>query len=153
MTDWATLAEVQDITKDDGVTAQDVAVAQEVIVSFTGRTPDDNLRLRDLYWLKRAVAWQASWQKDQPGYNERSMAKEVTQDATKVVYAGTNEALNPALQMLAPLAFRSLKNCSWMKSRSARWQPARPPRPNLGWPMSPFPFDYKSNDDHPWERL
>lgn len=153
MSTWATLTEVLNITHKDDLVQDDVDVAEEVIVLHTERTPDDSLRTRDLYWLKRAVAWQAAWQVNQPGYAERSTAKEISQDGTKIVYAHAGDPSNPALFMLAPLAQRALKNCSWMKSRSDRWRPARPPQDtaaNFVWPERVWPTDYTSNDDHPW---
>lgn len=155
MSTWATHAEVLAITHKDDLVQEDVDMAEEVIMLHTERTTDDQLRTRDRFWLKRAVAWQAAWQVDQPGYRERSTAKEVTQDGTKIVWAHAGDAANPAIFMLAPLALRALKNCSWMKSRSDRWRPARPPNvpTELAWPERTFPLDYKSNDDHPWKAM
>lgn len=153
MSVWCTQAEAIGITHDDRITQDDVDFAEETTMLYSGRTTADVLRLRDLFWLKRVVAWQTTWQMDQPGYTERSMAKEIIQDGTQITYAGSNDVVNPATFMLAPNAYRALKNCSWMKSRSARFRPARPPRSNFDWPNTPFPSDYKSNDDHPWEPM
>lgn len=147
MATWATLAEAVGITHDDTLLQNDVDAAEETIILYTERTAEDRIKTRDLFWLKRAVAWQATWQKEQPGYNERSNAKQVSQDGTRVVYADPEEAVNPAIYMLAPNAFRALKNCSWFKTRSIRFRPAREHRAEA------FPWDYKSNDAHPWEPM
>lgn len=148
MATWATVTEAQGITHDDTLTQADVDFAEETIVLYSERLPTDNLKTRDQYWLKRAVAWQATWQVSQPGYRERSNARRVTQDGTQVVYAEGEEGLNTAVYMLAPNAFRALKNCSWVKTRSNRWKPARPHRGE-----DEFPWDYKSNDAHCWDPM
>lgn len=149
MATWATVTEAQGITHDQTLAQADVDFAEETILLYSERTPEDRIKTRDLFWLKRAVSWQATWQMSQPGYRERSNAKQVSQDGTRVIWADPEEALNPALYMLAPNALRALKNCSWFKTRSVRFRPSRPHRSE----DNPFPWDYKSNDSHPWEPM
>lgn len=147
MSVWATLIEAQGITHDDTLAQEDVDFAEETIILYSERTTEDRIKTRDLYWLKRAVAWQSAWQVNQPGYRERSNAKQVTQDGTRVIYADPEDAVNPAIYMLGPNALRALKNCSWLKTRSTRWRPARPHG------FAEFPWDYKSNDAHRWDPM
>lgn len=148
MATWATVDEAQGITHEDSLIQADVDFAEETIVLYSERLPTDNIKTRDLFWLKRAVAWQAAWQVSQPGYRERSNARRVTQDGTQVVYAEGEETLNTAVYMLAPNALRSLKNCSWKKTRANRWKPARQHRSD-----GEFPWDYMSNDAHRWDPM
>lgn len=149
---WASIAQVYSITGVE-ITEQELSDAQMVIEMHCGRTAagmgTDNTRLRDtdLGWLRKAVAFQAVWQRQQPGYQERHWVKEVIQDGTNVVYASSGEASNVAFLNLGPLAARALKNLSWMKNRSLRLK-----TPTLGRTLGYI--DYKRNDDHPgWRPL
>lgn len=144
---WASTTDVLNIT---GVTVQeeDVLQAQSVIETYCGRTEEgsttnESIRPKDLVWLKKAVAYQAAWQTQQPGYYGRHAIKEVNQDGAQVVYSSSSEANNSAMVMLAPLAARALRNVSWMRSRTIKVKPPsfQGPHPSYG--------DYKRNDDHP----
>lgn len=144
---WASTSDVRSIT-GESVTENELADAQNVIELYAGRTfvgskDNDSIRPKDKVWLQKAVAYQAVWQRTQPGYNSRHAVKEVNQDGAQVIYAGSSEPNNTALIMLAPLAQRSLKNVSWMRSRTIRVKPPsyEGPHPSYG--------DYKRNDDHP----
>lgn len=149
---WASVA---DVTSTTGVTVDDADVlyAQGVIETYCGRTYEgsvvnDSIRPKDMVWLKKAVAYQAVWQVQQPGYYGRHSIKEVNQDGAQVIYSGSSESNNSALVMLAPLAARALKNVSWMRSRTIRVKPASYEGPHLSY------GDYKRNDDHPgWRPL
>lgn len=144
---WATTSNVRSITGET-VTEDELADAQNVIELYAGRTfagskDNDSIRPKDKVWLQKAVAYQAVWQRLQPGYKARHAIKEVNQDGAQVVYAGSSEGNNSALIMLAPLAARSLKNLSWMRSRTIKLKPPSwdGPHPSYG--------DYKRNDEHP----
>lgn len=144
---WASIAQVYSIAGVE-VTEQELNDAQMVVEMHCGRTAagmgTDNTRLRDtdLGWLRKAVAYQAAWQRNQPGYLERHWVKEVIQDGTNIVYASSGEASNVAFLNLGPLAARAIKNLSWMKNRSIRLR-----TPTLGRTIGYI--DYKSNDEHP----
>lgn len=144
---WATTSNVRSIT-GESVTEDELADAQAVIELYSGRTfvgsqDNDSIRPKDKVWLQKAVAYQAVWQRSQPGYKTRHSIKEVNQDGAQIIYAGSSEPNNTALIMLAPLANRALKNVSWMGSRTIKlkapsWEGNHP---SYG--------DYKRNDDHP----
>lgn len=150
---WATASEVYSIT---GATIDDSVIldAQGVVETFCGRTfsgssSNTAFKQKDLSWLMKAVAYQAEWMPEQPGYKSRHNIKEVIQDGQNVVYVGSSEAANPALLMLAPLAFRAIKNLSWMGTRSVRFAP---PRLDRGRYLTAD--EYRCNDDHGgWEPL
>lgn len=145
-TGWASTGDVRSIT-GESVTEDELADAQNVIELYAGRTyagskDNDSIRPKDKIWLQKAVAYQSVWQRTQPGYKARHAIKEVNQDGAQVVYAGSSEPNNTAFIMLAPLAQRSLKNVSWMRSRTIRVKP-----PSWGGPHPSY-GDYKRNDEH-----
>ncbi|MER7814542.1 hypothetical protein [Streptomyces sp. NPDC096153] len=111
-TAWATPQQVIDIT---GVTVaeQQLAQAQDDIEIFSGRTYDDTprIRARDLYWLRKAVARQAAWLTGQFGIETRMDLESNSQD-------GVSNAYKEDGIVLAPMAARALKRCSWMRSRT-----------------------------------
>ena len=115
MTGWATAADCLAIT---GITPTDpiLALAQSTIEDHCNRTPagNDGMRTRDLYWLKKAVAYQAAWLPSQPGYLARLGVAGYAQDGMSTTFRSAAD------QTLAPLAQRALKNCSWMGTRSLR---------------------------------
>ncbi|MCX4504567.1 hypothetical protein [Streptomyces anulatus] len=112
---WCSLADVEAITGHTVTTGQ-LFAASSVITLYANRSPDavNGLLNRDLYWLKQACAWQARWQAQQPGFDQKSVVTSVSQDTTQVAY-GTEWAIS-----LAPLAARALKNLSWKGTRSLR---------------------------------
>ncbi|GAA0705340.1 hypothetical protein GCM10010193_70510 [Kitasatospora atroaurantiaca] len=109
---WATTATVLDITGVEA-TEQQVAQAQAAIEVCSGRIWDDTerLRRRDLYWLGRAVAYQAAWAAGQPGLETRMDLTSQTQD-------GVSASLTADAIILAPMAARAINRCSWRKSRT-----------------------------------
>lgn len=144
---WATTSNVRSITGET-VTENDLADAQMVIELYAGRTfagsqANDSIRPKDAVWLQKAVAYQAVWQKSQPGYKTRHAIKEVNQDGAQVIYAGSSEPNNTALVMLAPLANRALKNVSWLRSKTIKLK-----SPSYNGPHESY-GDYKRNDEHP----
>lgn len=144
---WATTGDVRSITGET-ITEDDLADAQNVIElyasrTYTGSSVNSSIRQKDLDWLKKAVAYQAAWMPTQPGYLGKHSVKEVSQDGAQIVYAGSTQANNSALIMLAPLAMRALKNVSWLRSRTIKVKSPtfQGDHPSYG--------DYKRNDDHP----
>jgi hypothetical protein len=119
---WATVADVLAIT-GQGAEVVDVAVADAVITIYANRTADaiPGLSTRDLYWLKQAVCWQCVWQREQPGYEARSVASSYSQDGLSATHSAEWNI------SLAPLAARSLKNLSWKGSRTLRTPDVRVP--------------------------
>lgn len=120
---WATAAEVLDKTGEQ-VSDAKVAQASSVITIFANRTESmsDEIKPRDLYWLKEATCWQAAWQGGKAGYAKRDGVDELSQDGLTIVHSrgGTGDHK----VSLAPLAARALKNLSWKGTRSTRVKPA-----------------------------
>jgi hypothetical protein len=131
---WATVSDVEELTGTT-VTAAQLAAAQAVIETVTNRTPaaSGGMRDRDLDWLQKATCWQAVWQASQPGFLTRQGVEQVSQDGVSFRYRGAAD------QLLAPLAQRTLRNCSWMGSRSVRMAP-RGPRGSDGEGVIPTPW-------------
>lgn len=109
---WATPQQVIDVT---GVTVdqQQLAQAQAAIEVLSNRIYDETARIRtrDQYWLGRAVAWQAAWLVGQYDLTTRLDATATSQD-------GVGNQLTSDALVLAPMAGRALRRCSWMKSRT-----------------------------------
>ncbi len=120
---WCSLADVTAITGTT-VTSAQLAAGSAVITIYTNRNPSAsaNLTTRDLYWLQQACAWQARWQAQQPGYDQKSSVDNVNQDNTQVAY-GKEWQIS-----LAPLAARALKNLSWKGSRTVSVHSSLVPR-------------------------
>lgn len=122
MGNWATLANVL-ATTGKTVTEPDLLQAEAVITIYANRTPaaSAGMSTRDLFWLQQASCWQTAWQTQQPGYDQVSSLKTLTQDGMQVEYEHEWQI------SLAPLAARALKNLSWKATRSVRFLPARVP--------------------------
>jgi hypothetical protein len=143
---WATISECTAIT---GVTpdAATLALAQSSVEDHVNRSPDvtDSLYARDLYWLKKAVAWQAAWLPAQHDLLTRTGVQTVTQDGMSAQFR------TPADQLLSPHAQRALKNVSWLGSRSVRFDSRGEGRYSEAadgqW------LHEGSDDDHGWDAL
>jgi hypothetical protein len=109
---WATAQDVIDATGVT-VTDQQLAQAQTAIEVFTNRIYADTARLRtrDLYWLGRAVAYQAAWLAGQFGLETRLDATQIQQDQVSTTLTGDG-------LVLAPMAKRALQRVSSMRSRT-----------------------------------
>lgn len=109
---WADAQTVLNVTGVE-VTDPQLAQAQAAIEVFCGRTYDDTVRLRkrDLYWLGRAVAYQATWSDGQYDLVTRMDLILSFQDGTR------SEFREDAL-VLAPMAARAINRLSWRKSRT-----------------------------------
>lgn len=125
---WATVAEVAaitGITSAASASSADVAIAHQVIEIYSNVTESASAALgaRDLEWLRKATAFQAVWQKQQPGYlTDRSVVASVQADGVREDYAGFSVGGTGGewKVALAPLAARALKNLSWKGSRTLR---------------------------------
>lgn len=109
---WATAQDVIDCT-GVSVTDQQRAQAQAAIEVFSNRIYADTARVRtrDLYWLGRAVAYQAAWLAGQFGLESRLDATQLSQDQVSSTLTGDG-------LVLAPMAARALRKVSWMRSRT-----------------------------------
>jgi hypothetical protein len=109
---WTDSATVLAVT---GVESTDVQIltAQAAIEVMTGRTYDDTARIRtrDLYWLGRAVAYQAVWAAQQADLESRMDLTSSTQD-------GVSANLTSDAVVLAPMAARAINRLSWRRSRT-----------------------------------
>jgi hypothetical protein len=109
---WATEQEVTAITGVT-VTAAQLTQAQSSVEMFCNRIYADTARIRtrDVYWLGRAVAYQAAWEVGQFDLNTRL-------DATQVQQDGVVATLDARAMSLGPRAKQALQRCSWMRSRT-----------------------------------
>ena len=119
---WAQPADVLTLT---GITVTDAVVlqAQTSIEVLTGRTfvtPSTSLSVRDLYWLKTAVAYQAAWLPQQVDLYSKAELSNISQDGMNITYdpATAGKAL-----VCAPMARRAMRRLSWMGSRSLHTHP------------------------------
>lgn len=142
---WASISDVQSATGKT-VTSDQLAQADAVVTIYCNRTPDASASIgaRDLYWLKQAVCWQAAWQIQKPGYDQRDNAQSVMQDGLQV------ERETEHSVTLAPLAARSLKNLSWKASRTVRTPNVRVP---LGLGLAPDFLLESSDSRSEWQPL
>lgn len=118
MADWATAADVLDVTGVE-VDAAAVRVAQGVVALTVDRDPAAEwpvIKTRDLARLRQAVAYQCAFMKANPDVFDRndvdseSFGKMRTQ----------NRPNDPAAIVIGPLAQMAIRRLSWMRSRSLR---------------------------------
>jgi hypothetical protein len=123
---WASLAEVSSITGFTGTasaTAPQLAAASAVVTIYANVTEAASAAIgaRDLEWLRQATAWQTIWQRDQAGFETKSVAASVAADGVRTDYTGMQLGTGGEWKhALAPLAARALKNLSWKASRTLR---------------------------------
>jgi hypothetical protein len=111
---WATVQDVDDLTGVT-VTTDQLAYAQAIIeihVSRTEDVPADSISVRDLLWLKRAVAYEAAWIPANPDLFTRIEHVTLLQDGVET------RDLPPDALTLAPMAKRAIRRLSWVKTRS-----------------------------------
>lgn len=108
---WATPQQVD--ATGVAVTPQLLAQAQADVEIFSGRiyADTDRIRGRDVHWLGAAVARQAAWLTEQYDVATRLDATATSQD-------GVSNQLAADAVVLAPMAGRALRRCSWMRSRT-----------------------------------
>lgn len=109
---WATVAEVKDITGET-VSDRDRATAVGIIETLTGvfegaDRPDTTDR--DKAWLKRAVAYQAAFVKDNPDLFSRNDVTSAGQDGQSANFR------NVDAHILAPLARKAIRRLSWRQT-------------------------------------
>jgi hypothetical protein len=129
--DWATTGDVETYT---GVAVTDaaLAMAEADVVVYANRSPEASagMSTRDLYWMKMACCYQAAWRSSQVGVAGRQSVASMSQDGMSVTYGKEWQAV------LGPMAARSLKNLSWMGSRTLRTPNVRYPRGLGEWEAS-----------------
>lgn len=120
---WATVGQGLAFTGKT-MTTEHLTLASSVITLYAGVTPDmpdDSITTRDRYWLAMATSFQAAWMPNRPGYLEhRETHTSQSADGVSIQREAPSDA------MLAPLAARTLKNLSWIGTRSTYVGPAQP---------------------------
>lgn len=118
---WATAAQVSLITgkPEADFSQDDIQRAQFVIDIVTGTSVEmyslllrEN-RMRDLKWLRMAVAYQTVWMKARPDFFEAWDIKSLSQD-------GVSSDFETGSATLAPMARRAIRRLSWKGTRSMR---------------------------------
>lgn len=127
------------------VTDQQILQAQADIEVFAGRTygDTDRIRTRDMYWLGRAVAYQAAWRPAQPGIEARMDITSQSQD-------GVSANLGADAMVLAPMAQRALNRLSWRRSRTVHIR--SPFVDGSNW-LGPNPLDEANDELEPWRPM
>lgn len=125
-TTWATAADVLDLTGQT-VTSQQVSAANSVIEVCAARVYTlaiDRTGSRDVEWMRRAVAYQTVWMTSQPDFFQRM-------DVTSIAEGRKSVGLKDSALILAPMAAKTLKRVSWLRSRSihvrSAWQDGMTP--------------------------
>lgn len=112
---WATVGQGLAFTGKT-MTAEHLTLASSVITLYAGVTPDmpdDSITVRDRYWLAMATAFQAAWMPSKPGYLEqRESHTSQGADGVSIQRSSDSDV------MLAPLAARTLKNLTWIGTRT-----------------------------------
>jgi hypothetical protein len=138
---WATVQDVDDLTGVT-VTSEQLAYAQAIIeihVSRTEDVPADTISVRDLRWLKRAVAYEAAWIPANPDLFTRIDHVTLLQDGVEV------RDLPADALTLAPLAKKAVRRLSWVQSRSIH-TPSHFERSALLYPVGGVVKDYPGED-------
>jgi hypothetical protein len=148
---WATEADVVALT---GTPADAVKLAQaqgliELAISRTEAMGTAEMTLRDLDWLKKAVAYQAAWIAGQPDLFTRLDVESLSQDGMSAKFSSTGSLV------YAPLATRAMRNLSWRgSSRSVSVEPFVP-TPRRRYPVGGAVIDYENEQWKPlspWNR-
>lgn len=124
------------------VTDAQLGTAQAAIEVMCGRTYGDTerLRTRDLYWLQRAVAYQAVWAAQQPGLESRMDLTSTNQDSVSAAF--TADAV-----VLAPMAARAINRLSFRRSRTVH---IRSPFVDGNTYLGPDPLAEGNDEGQPW---
>lgn len=123
MATWATTADVLTYTGKT-VTDADLTLAETDVSVYANRAPSASAGMgaRDLYWLKLACCYQASWRDGQVDVDSRQSVTSVSQDGVSVTYRAEWQV------RLGPMAARAMKNLSWKAGRTQR-------TPNVRYPL------------------
>ncbi|WP_445520440.1 hypothetical protein [Streptomyces sp. NEAU-174] len=127
---WATPQQVIDTTGVTVTWAQ-LVQAQAAVEVFSNRIYADTprMRTRDVYWLGKAVAYQAAWLVGQYDVSTRLDSSQVQQD-------GVVASLDAKAMVLAPMAKWALQRVSWMRSRTVHLR--SPFEDGYGWAANPL---------------
>lgn len=138
---WATPQQVD--ATGMAVTQQQLAQAQASVEVFCNRIYADTPRIRprDVHWLGQAVAYQAAWITEQYDLATRLDATATSQD-------GVSNQLTADALVLAPMAGRALRRCSWMRSRTIHVR-----SPLEGGQYSGNPLLESSDDSQTWRPM
>lgn len=121
---WSTPTQALNWTGET-VTQPELDRAAGVIELYAGvvlEQPEASISAVDRRWLAQAEAYQAVWMRGKPGYlTQRESHTSTSADGVSVQRQADSQA------MLAPLAARTLKNLSWLGTRSVNH--GGPPRP------------------------
>jgi hypothetical protein len=118
----APFASPADVQKVTGQSCDDsaLAVAWSILEVVAGRplyeltVPDtDVLTVRDQYYLRAAICWQAVWITANPDFFS-------SYDTTNMNQSGQSATFNQDGLVVAPLARRALSRITWIKSRSVK---------------------------------
>lgn len=142
---WATPADVVSLT---GSPADEVLLGQaqaliEMKIGRTEETATAEMTPRDLEWLRRAVAYQASWMAGSPDLFQRLDVTQLTQDGMQATFRGDG-------QIYAPLAKKACRQLSWLGSSKS--VPIEPFQPDVTfrYPVGGPVIDYEGE---PWQPL
>lgn len=108
-------SEVQDITGIE-VTRDNITLAQHVIEAYCGRNESEVHGADDFALMARATAYQAVYMKD--NYDrvfQQAAVKQTARADSQMTYDS-----DMAAPFIAPLAFLTLRNLSWKRSRSIK---------------------------------
>lgn len=141
---WTDTATVLTVTGVE-VTDQQVLMAQADIEIFANRTYGDTARIRtrDLYWIGRAVAYQAAWRAAQVGVESRMDQTAQSQD-------GVSATLGADAVVLGPMAARALNRLSWRRSRTVHIR--SPFLDGNSW-LGPDPLAEANDELQPWRPM
>lgn len=109
---FATAMDVLDIT-GKSVSHAEIKRGQFVIESYVGATADDDIKERDAYWLKVALAYQVAYDEDNPSRPNQGLTS-LSQGDLSMGFAQDVDV------ELAPRAHKALKRLSWAGNRSVR---------------------------------
>lgn len=112
-TTWATQDDVLALTAKatDGATLTAANLVIEVFSRRIYTIAAPNTGTRDLEWMKRAVAFEATWMPGQPDFWTRL-------DVSTIVEGRKAITLKEQTLLLAPMARIALSRVSWQKTRS-----------------------------------
>lgn len=147
---WATTDDVSVLTAQT-VADDEVARAQSRIELFVGRreaTATGELSANDLEWLRRAVAYQAAWEKGQADLDTRVNVRQLSQE-------GVSTTFTPDGLVLAPLARKAIRRLSWVGGGRGTSQRAAPYKPDdpVRYPVLPPGGAIIDYDFERWGRL
>jgi hypothetical protein len=124
MTDWATVADVDEIT---GLTIADdkpIRRAQATLATVTGLIPEvvrPDITDRDKYWLKLMTCYQVAFMAENPDLFTRNDVTSAAQDGQSATFRNVDSHL------FAPLARKAYRRLSWRAlTRPRDVDPTRP---------------------------